>query len=91
MHPLDFTRPPADPKQARDFVACQPSLARTPLLRQDNPDKAAVETFLGMVIDRSSKVFKIATCAAGVTAVLDVTATSGAVDPCEREAAPKLV
>jgi hypothetical protein len=53
---LNFSGPPTNVKECRGFFAGQPSRARDPFTREDNAHNAAVQSFLGVVIELCGKL-----------------------------------
>src|SRR6516162_3604105 len=88
---LDFARPPTCPQQTRDFRARQPTIARRAPIRQNNAHETAMQSLLGMMVDGSAQVFKIATCAAGIPSVFGITAARRTRDIRQSHTAPKIV
>src|SRR4051812_25947669 len=82
MDRLDFSRAPAHTQQLRSFAAVEPASSRRALRRQDYAHRPAVIPFLGMVVNGSAQIFKIASRTANAAAVLHVGAARFASDLC---------
>lgn len=79
------------PDQRCRLLAGQPAIACLAFWRQRNANYASVKALFTVMVDRSTKRFEVATSAALVTPVFNVSAASLGVDRRQRLAAPEFV